>query len=230
MGLQMSLEEVPLMQKKIIGQCNWVGKPVITATQMLESMITNPRPTRAEATDVANAVLDGTDALMLSAETASGDYPIESLKTMVRIAESTEPYFDRANLERRFQERSQKNRQEQDAIPHAVADLAAQTKPAAIVTTTTSGLTPRLVSKFRPKMPILCASTNERVQRQMSVVWGVEAIQTPLTPNTDETVQGAIDVFLRHHKLNCGDQVIVTAGVPPGIAGTTNMILLQEVK
>jgi pyruvate kinase len=231
MGLQMELEEVPLMQKKIIDQCTWTGKPVITATQMLESMITNPRPTRAEATDVANAILDGTDALMLSAETAAGQYPLESLKTMVRIAEKTEPYFDRANMERKFYDHVRKDGMlSHDAIAHAVAELASQTRPSAIVTTTTSGLTPRLVSKFRPKMPILCAAWKERVQRQLAVVWGVEAVLVPEPTNTDETIHVAIDTLLRHRKLNCGEHVIVTAGVPTGMPGNTNMILLQEVK
>ena len=231
MGLQMELEEVPLMQKKIIDQCTWAGKPVITATQMLESMIGNPRPTRAEATDVANAVLDGTDALMLSAETAAGQYPLESLRTMVRIAEKTEPYFDRPNLERRFQDRLKRDgMQTFDAIAHAVAELASQTRPSAIVTTTTSGHTPRLVSKFRPRMPILCAAWKELVQRQLSVVWGVEAVLVPKPTNTDDTIHAALDTLLRHRKLNCGEHVIVTAGVPTGVPGNTNMILLQEVK
>lgn len=232
MGLQMDLEEVPLMQKRIIDHCMWAGKPVITATQMLESMISNPRPTRAEATDVANAVLDGTDAVMLSAETAAGQYPIESLKTMVRIAERTEPYFDQANLQRRYLERARKEGMSQaNAIASAVAQLASQIRPAAIVTTTTSGGTPKLVSKFRPRVPILCAAWKERVQRQLAVVWGVETVLVPSTPNnTDQTIHTAIDALLRHRRLKCGEHVIVTAGVPPGAAGNTNMILVQEVK
>jgi pyruvate kinase len=231
MGLQIDIEEVPLMQKKIIDQCTWAGKPVITATQMLESMMNNPRPTRAEATDVANAVLDGTDALMLSGETAAGLYPIESVKTMVRIAERAEPYFDHANLERRFQDRLRKEgTNHTDGIAHAVAQLAALTKPAAIVTTTTSGQTPKLVSKFRPKAQILCAAWKERVQRQMALVWGVDTVLVPPPTNTDETIQTALDCLIRQKRLNCGDQVIVTAGVPPGMAGNTNMILIEEVR
>lgn len=232
MGLQMDLEEVPLMQKRIIDHCLWAGKPVITATQMLESMVSNPRPTRAEATDVANAVLDGTDAVMLSAETAVGDYPLEAVRTMVRIAERTEPYFDLRNLERKYQERIRRDGIGQaDAIASAVAQLASQIKPGAIVTTTTSGQTPRLVSKFRPRVPILCASWKERVQRQLAVVWGVETVLVPPTPhNTDETIHTAIDSLLRHRRLKCGENVIVTAGVPAGTAGNTNMMLIQEVK
>ncbi|HWD38245.1 MAG TPA: pyruvate kinase [Fimbriimonas sp.] len=231
MGLQMELEEVPLMQKRIIDQCLWAGKPVITATQMLESMITNSRPTRAEATDVANAVLDGTDALMLSAETASGGFPIEAVKTMVRIAEKAEPYFSQANLERRFQEKTRKEGLgNTDAIAHVVAQLASLIKPAAIVTPSTSGQTPRLVSRFRSKTPILCATWNEKVMRQLAIVWGVEAVLVPPPTNTDETIHTAIDALLRKHKLDCGDNVIVTAGVPAGTPGNTNMILTQQVR
>jgi pyruvate kinase len=231
MGLQIDIEEVPLMQKRIIDQCNWAGRPVITATQMLESMIENPRPTRAEATDVANAVLDGTDALMLSGETAAGKFPIEAVKTMARIAERTEPYFDNAGLERRFQEKVRKEGIDHtDAIAHAVAQLAWRIKPAAIVTTTTSGQTPKLVSKFRPKTAILCATWKERVQRRMAVVWGVETVMVEHPNSTDEAIQAAIDALMRKKRLACGNQVIVTAGVPAGQPGNTNMILLQEVR
>jgi pyruvate kinase len=219
------------MQKRIIDQCNWAGRPVITATQMLESMIENPRPTRAEATDVANAVLDGTDALMLSGETAAGKFPIEAVKTMARIAERTEPYFDNAGLERRFQEKVRKEGIDHtDAIAHAVAQLAWRIKPAAIVTTTTSGQTPKLVSKFRPKTAILCATWKERVQRRMAVVWGVETVMVEHPNSTDEAIQAAIDALMRKKRLACGNQVIVTAGVPAGQPGNTNMILLQEVR
>jgi pyruvate kinase len=231
MGLQMDLEEVPLMQKKIIDQCSAAGKPVITATQMLESMINNPRPTRAEATDVANAVLDGTDALMLSAETAAGDYPIESVKTMVRIAERTEPFFNQDALEQKLKDHNRKHPQSQaDAIAQAVAQLASHIRPAAIITTTTSGQTPKLVSKFRSKTPIYCAAYSEIVQRQLAIVWGVESLLIPKSESTDETIQQAIDVFLRKKLLNCGDTVIITAGVPVGVPGNTNMILTQEVR
>jgi pyruvate kinase len=231
MGLQMDLEEVPLMQKRIIDMCSAAGKPVITATQMLESMIVNPRPTRAEATDVANAVLDGTDALMLSAETAAGQYPIDSVKTMVRIVEKTEPFFNQDALERKLKDHHRKHAQTQaDAIAQAVAQLASHIHPAAIVTTTTSGQTPKLVSKFRSKTPIYCAAWSERVQRQLAVVWGVESLLVPQPDTTDETIQQAVDAFLRKKLINCGDTVIVTAGVPVGVPGNTNMILTQEVR
>lgn len=228
MGLQMDIEDVPLVQKKIIERCSHAGKPVITATQMLESMIQSPRPTRAEATDVANAILDGTDALMLSGETASGQYPIECVKTMARIAEKTEPVFDREKIDRRFRDASEVSHTE--AVAFGVAELAKILKPAAVVTTTTSGQTARLVSRFRPKCPILCATWNDATWRQMSVVWGVEAIRVEKPVDTDENVASALDGFVRRDRLKVGDEVIVTAGVPAGVAGNTNLILTQMVK
>lgn len=230
LGLQMDIELVPLMQKRIIDACTWAGVPVITATQMLESMIENPRPTRAEATDIANAVLDGTDALMLSGETAAGRFPVECVRTMARIAIAAEGRFDRTRMEDLWRARVVEGSVDHtDAIAHAVGQLARQLHPAAIVTTTTSGLTPRRVSKFRPQVPILCATYTDRVRRQLSVVWGVEAITMDLSESTDETVQGAIDTFLRAGRLQCGDLVIVTAGVPAGHAGNTNLIMTQLV-
>lgn len=230
LGLQMDLEEVPLAQKRIIERCTIAAKPVITATQMLESMIINPRPTRAETTDVANAILDGTDAVMLSGETAAGQYPVECVKTMVRIAEKTETIFDRARLERNYEEHLGQSVNHTEAVAHAVAQLSAAIKPDAIVTTTTSGQTARLVSKFRPKAPILCATYSSRVQAQMAVVWGVEAIKVDLPATTDDAVEHSIDGFFRRKKLKCDDLVIVTAGVPAGVAGNTNMIMTQVVK
>lgn len=231
LGLQMAMEQVPMMQKRIIDACTWAGVPVITATQMLESMIENPRPTRAEATDIANAVLDGTDALMLSGETAAGKYPVECVRTMARIAFVAESRFDRRRIDLAWRERIKVGAVDHtDAIAHAVGSLAAQLAPAAIVTTTTSGLTPRRVSKFRPDVPILCATYDDRTRRQLGVVWGVEAITMPLVESTDETVGSAIDAFLRQGRLQCGDEVIVTAGVPAGHAGNTNLIMTQVVK
>jgi pyruvate kinase len=230
MGLQMDIEDVPLMQKKIISQCTNAGKPVITATQMLESMIENPRPTRAEATDIANAVLDGTDALMLSAETASGAHPIECVKTMVRIAEKAEGHFDGTAIEKAFTERLKHGLSHTDAIAHSVSDLAGLIKPQAILTITTSGQTSRLVSKFRPKAPILCATSSERTQGQMAVVWGVEALFVKSTADTQEAIHNAIDCFYRHKRLRHQDMVIITAGVPSGVPGNTNLIQTEIVK
>lgn len=230
MGLQLDIDEVPMLQKRIIAECAWAGKPVITATQMLESMIHSPRPTRAEATDVFNAILDGTDAVMLSGETAAGDYPIECVKTMVRIAERAEGLYNRTAQEAEFYERARKGVNHTDAIAHAVSSLTNLLDPKAIITTTTSGQTPRLVSKFRPKAPILCATWNARTQARMAVVWGVESVLIPLPETTDETIQKAIDTFYRHKRLKLGDRVIVTAGVPAGQPGHTNMILTETVR
>ncbi|MEZ0327223.1 MAG: pyruvate kinase [Fimbriimonas sp.] len=230
MGLQMDIEEVPIMQKQIICQCTEAGKPVITATQMLESMINLPRPTRAEATDVANAILDGTDAVMLSAETSIGKYPMECVRTMVRIAEKAEAIYDREKIERDFQERAITGVSHTDALAHAVSELAGLIKPNAIVCTSTSGQTPRLVSKFRPKAPILCATWRDKTYHQMAVVWGVEAIMVDLPSTTDEEIEGAIREFVSCKRLKKGDMVIVTAGVPVGEPGNTNLILTQIVK
>lgn len=228
LGLQMDLEEVPLVQKKVIAKCAQAGKPVITATQMLESMMRSPRPTRAEATDVANAILDGTDAVMLSGETAAGDYPIEAARTMVRIAERAETLFDyrRRSMEARAKAAALECT---EAVALAATDLAESLRVKAVLTTTASGHTSRMVSKFRPKAPILCVAWDARTQRQLAVVWGVETLLLDVPPTTDEIVSIAIDAFLREKQLKIGDRVVVTAGVPPGIAGNTNLILVQTV-
>ena len=230
MGLQMDIEDVPVMQKKIIHECAFAGKPVITATQMLESMIHNPRPTRAEATDVANAILDGTDAVMLSGETASGQYPIECVKTMARLAEKAETIYDRNRIERDFQDKLRGGVAHTDAIAHAVSDLAHCLRAGAIVTTTTSGQTPRLVSKFRPRQPILCATWDDVTHRQLAVIWGVETVRIPLPESTDDIIRDAIDEFLVEKRLKLGELVIITAGIPAGTPGHTNMIVTQVVK
>jgi pyruvate kinase len=229
LGLQMDIEDVPIAQKKIIQRCATLGVPVITATQMLESMVTAPRPTRAEATDIANAILDGTDAVMLSGETAVGAFPLEAVGYMARISEKAEAVYD---AEQRVRELCEigTNMSHTEAVAHAVAQLAATIKPKAIVTTTTSGQTARLVSKFRPRSPILCATWNPKTQAQMAVVWGVEAVSIPLPNTTDEIIANAIDGFLKKKRLKFGDLVIVTAGVPAGTPGNTNLILTQIVR
>lgn len=223
MGLQMDIEDVPLAQKRIIRAGIKASKPVITATQMLESMTRAPRPTRAEATDVANAILDGTDAVMLSGETAAGDYPIEAVRYMARIAEKAESAFDRSDW---FSDLDASD--ETEAIAQAVAQIAAQIRPKAIVTTTTSGQTARLISKFRPRVPILCATWEELTERQMSVVWGVDAAHIDLPVDTDAQMENAIDAFLKAKRLKVGDTVIVSAGVPAGTPGNTNLIMVRK--
>lgn len=229
LGLQMNPEDVPMAQKAIIRLANRLGKPVITATQMLESMMLAPRPTRAEVADVANAILDGTDAVMLSGETATGAYPTECVRTMARIAGKAETMLDHQALLEGPGERGSRI-PASHAIAQAVARLAETTQPRAILTTTTSGQTARLVSKFRPCTPILCATWNPKTHCQMSVVWGVESLHVPLPTNTDEIVQNAMDGFVRRRRLRTGDRVIVTAGVPAGTPGNTNLILNEVVK
>lgn len=230
MGLQMELEDVPLAQKRIIERCSEAAKPVITATQMLESMMSSPRPTRAETTDVANAILDGTDAVMLSGETAAGLYPVECVKTMVKIAEKTETMYDRSRIENRFYEKVLSGVSQTEAVCHSAASLSSQLKAQAIIATTVSGATAQFVSKFRPKVPILCATWNPRTRAQLAVVWGVEAIEVKSSLATDECVKDSIDAFFRHKRLKVDDRVVVVAGVPIGISGLTNMIRTEVVK
>lgn len=229
MGLQMDVEDVPLAQKRIIQYCNQEGIPVITATQMLESMIVNPRPTRAEATDIANAVLDGTDAVMLSGETASGDYPIEAVRYMAKIALTAEAQLDHAGILETACQPS-KPISKTEAVARAAVQLASSTKPKAILTTTTSGQTARLVSKFRPNSPILCATWAKQTLHQMAVAWGVEAILIDPPDHTEDIVAKAIAGFVEKKRLKLDDLVIITAGVPAGVPGHTNLILMEVVK
>jgi len=226
MGLQMEIEDVPIAQKRIIRAALKACKPVITATQMLESMVVAPRPTRAEATDVANAILDGTDAVMLSGETAAGAYPIEAVEYMAKIARKTESVFDHdswlSDFEGKFSE-------DTIAVAFACAQLASRLHPDAILTTTTSGQTARLVSRFRPKAPILCATWSPETYRQVSVMWGVRAALIPEPTTTDRQIADAIAHFVQAKRLKLGDNVIVTAGVPAGKPGNTNLIMIQRV-
>ena len=219
MGLQMDIEDVPLAQKRIIERCSEASKPVITATQMLESMMFSPRPTRAEATDVANAILDGTDAVMLSGETAAGQYPLDCVRTMVRIAERADAYYDRSKVESRFYEKVLSGISQTEAVCHSAAGLSAQLKSQAIVTTTVTGLTARSVSKFRPKVPILCTTFDDRTKAQLAIIWGVEAMSVKESQTIDETIQDSIAAFFRAKRLKVGDSVVVVAGVPVAVAG-----------
>lgn len=225
LGLQMDIEDVPAAQKRIIFHCNAVGKPVITATQMLESMMASPRPTRAEATDVANAILDGTDAVMLSGETASGLYPVMAVKTMAKIAEKTDPYVIRSARQNENRARGGHT----EAVAHGAVDMAQSIGAKAIVTTSTSGTTPRQVSKYKPTMPILTLCWNPRVLPQMSLVWGVEATYADMQMDTDQALSTAVQMFLRHKLIKLGDTVVMTAGYPVGTAGNTNLILVKTV-
>ncbi|HLO96976.1 MAG TPA: pyruvate kinase, partial [Fimbriimonas sp.] len=217
----------PRLQKRIIERCGEYGRPVITATQMLESMMANPRPTRAEVSDVFNAITDGTDAVMLSGETAAGQYPIECVKVMARIAIEAEYELGETIYLRQAKVEPEEHT---EAIALAVATLERQLAPAAIITTSTSGQTPRLVSKYRPKSNILCASWNQATVNYMAVVWGVEACMIDPPQSTDDILKNATEVFCECGRLRNGDMVIFTAGVPAGKPGSTNLIMTQEIK
>jgi pyruvate kinase len=227
LGVEIPAEEVPLVQKMLIQKCNKAGKPVITATQMLESMVTNPRPTRAEASDIANAILDGSDAIMLSGETASGQYPLEAVQTMARIAIRTEASLHHSDILKG--KGIQLQRTTTDAISHATAQISHELGAAAIVTSTQTGYTARMVSKYRPQSTIVAVTPSLKTVRRMQLLWGVYSVLGPSFNNTDEMVQSAIASSLKAELVKDGDLVVVTAGVPAGMSGTTNMIRVHVV-
>lgn len=225
MGVEIPLEDVPVMQKLIIKKCYESGKIVVTATQMLDSMMKNPRPTRAESTDVANAIYDGTSAIMLSGETAAGMYPVEALKTMVRIALRTEQDI---NYWQRFHERhTMSNPDMTNAISHATCMMSEDLNAAAIITVTKSGRTARMVSKYRPATPIVCGCLTEKVYRQMGLSWGIYPLLLEEKNNADDLFDHAVDATEKAGYISKGDVVILTAGVPLGVSGTTNLIKVQ---
>lgn len=227
LGVEIPAEEVPLVQKKMIKKCNHVGKPVITATQMLDSMQRNPRPTRAEASDVANAIFDGTDAIMLSGETAAGKYPVESVLTMSRIAERAESALEYREIFVRQSSAQQTTITE--AISQSVANSALDLDAKAIITPTESGYTARMVSKYRPKSPIIAVTRSEQVMRRLCLIWGVLPIKGEEARNTDEMFQLAVDDSIKAGLVRLGDLVIITAGVPVGRSGTTNLMKVHHV-
>ncbi len=227
LGVEIPAEEVPLVQKRMIEKCNLAGKPVITATQMLDSMQRNPRPTRAEASDVANAIFDGTDAIMLSGETAAGRYPIESVQTMARIAERTEGALEYREILVRQSIAQQTSVTE--AISQAVANSALDLDANAIITATESGYTARMVSKYRPKAPIIAVTPVEQVIRRLALVWGVLPVKGEEARTTDEMFDMAVDRAMKTGCVNLGDVVVITAGVPIGRSGTTNLIKVHHV-
>ncbi|MGL4344960.1 MAG: pyruvate kinase [Cellulosilyticaceae bacterium] len=226
LGVEIPTEEVPVVQKLLIKKANALGKPVVTATQMLESMIKNPRPTRAEASDVANAIYDGTSAIMLSGETAKGDYPIEAVMTMSRIAKMAEETSTLYNLPMS----EVGNVSMTNAISHATCTSARDLEAAAIVTITKSGHTARSVSKFKPSCPIIACTNNERVFRQLSLVWGcIPQLIDFEQESTDEVFANAVATAEKAGYAYQGDVVVLTAGVPVGVAGTTNILKVQYV-
>ncbi|WP_078408849.1 pyruvate kinase [Priestia abyssalis] len=226
LGVEIPAEEVPLVQKRLIAACNEMGKPVITATQMLDSMQNNPRPTRAEASDVANAIFDGTDAIMLSGETAAGKYPVESVEMMDRIArkaESSPIYKEQVN------HTSQGQVTITDAMAKAVTVTARTLDAKAILTPTESGYTANIVSKHRPSCPIIAVTPHKRVLNQLGLVWGVHPILFESPDNTDEMMGKAIQAAVEKKFIKHGDVTVISAGVPVREAGTTNMMKVHVV-
>ncbi|RCJ29131.1 pyruvate kinase [Nostoc minutum NIES-26] len=225
LGVELPAEDVPVLQKRLIATANRLGIPIITATQMLDSMVSNPRPTRAEVSDVANAILDGTDAVMLSNETAVGNYPVEAVATMARIAERIEQEEAHSTVRQlRDTRRSIPN-----AISQAVSQIAEQLGAAAIMTLTQTGATARNVSKFRPSTPILAVTPHVNVARQLQLVWGVKPLLVLGLPSTGQTFQAAINVAQERMLLSEGDLVVMTAGTLQGVAGSTDLIKVEVV-
>lgn len=227
MGVEIPFELIPAIQKTIIAKGYMAGKQVITATQMLESMMHNPRPTRAEITDVANAIYDGTSAIMLSGETAAGKHPVEAVRTMALIAQTTEKDI---NYGSRFNKRTETFTHDiTNAISHATVTTAQDLNVKAIITVTKSGTTARMISKFRPVSPIIGCTTDEMVCRQMNMSWGVTPIMCEEKTNTDELFDHAIDMAEKAGLVEIDDLVVITAGIPLGIVGNTNMVKVHKV-
>ena len=227
LGVEIDFTELPGIQKNIIERSFSFGKPIVTATQMLDSMMVNPRPTRAEISDVANAIYDGTSAIMLSGETADGAYPVEALKTMSAIAERTETE-NHARVEY-LTEATNGKISVSDATAHAACLTAKDVNAAAIVTVSESGTTARLLSKYRPQQPIIACVMKEQVQRQLSLSWGITSLMMPLAHSTDELIEMSTALAKENGFLHNGELAVVTAGVPVGISGTTNMIKIHMV-
>jgi len=228
MGVEIPFEKIPAIQKTLIYKGYRAGKQVITATQMLESMITNPRPTRAEITDVANAIYDGTSAIMLSGETAAGAFPIDTVKTMALIAETTEKNID---YKHQFSNNSKGDSNDSiaDAIAHATVTTAHDLNAKAIITVTKGGGTARLISKYRPQAMIIGCTTSERVCRQLNMSWGVTPYVIDEKSNTDELFNTAVETAEKRRLVEAGDIAVITAGVPIGISGTTNLMKVEKV-
>ena len=227
LGVEIDFTELPGIQKNVIDRSFSFGKPIVTATQMLDSMMVNPRPTRAEISDVANAIYDGTSAIMLSGETAAGAYPVEALKTMSAIAERTEnePHY----RDERFKDAAHGQISVSDATAHAACLTARDVNAAAIVTVSESGNTARLLSKYRPTQPIIACGMDEQVQRQLSLSWGITSLLMGPAKSTDELIEMSTALAQKNGYLHNGELAVVTAGVPVGVSGTTNMIKIHMV-
>ena len=226
MGVEVPFEQLPAMQKKLITKCRMLGKRVITATEMLESMIQNPRPTRAEISDVANAVYDGTSAIMLSGETAAGKYPILAVKTMAKIAETTEKNI---NYNKRFYNSEFRIKNSVDAISHATCAMSIDLDAKAVVACSLSGMTARMVSRFRSPVPIIGLTTNENTWRKLALSWGVIPAMCEKFTSTDVLFYMAKHIAKQTLGLNEGDKIVITGGDTPGQSGNTNLIKLDEI-
>jgi pyruvate kinase len=226
LGVELPAEDVPILQKRLISKCNKLGIPVITATQMLDSMVNNPRPTRAEVSDVANAILDGTDAVMLSNETATGNYPVEAVETMAAIAKRIEQEQRRISVDGDSNSKSSIA----NAISAAVSQIAEQLEASAIMTLTKTGATARNVSKFRPQTPILAVTPHVSVARRLQLVWGVKPLLVLDLSSTTQTFQAAMNIAEENNLLSAGDLVVMTAGTLQGVAGSTDLIKVELVQ
>ncbi len=226
MGVEVPFEMLPAMQKKLITKCRLLGKRVITATEMLESMIHNPRPTRAEISDVANAVYDGTSAIMLSGETAAGKYPVLAVQTMAKIAETAE---DNINYKKRFYSAEFHIRNAVDAISHSTCGMAIDLDAKAVVACSLSGMTARMVSRFRPPVPIIGLTTNENTWRKLALSWGVIPAICEHFTSTDVLFYMAKNIAKQTLTLEKGDRIVITGGSTLGVSGTTSLIKLEEI-
>lgn len=229
LGIEIPSDQVPLVQKHIIRRCRQLGKPVITATQMLESMINNPRPTRAESSDVANAVLDGTDAVMLSGESASGKYPIEAVSVMDRICRSVEAETDTIYQSLSFKRPEWKEKQVIEALCYSCSKLAEDVEASVIATITHSGTTARRIAKYRPNVPIVAFTESEIVARQLTLVWGVHSVKIDRLFDTDQSIERMEHYLLKHAWLNHGERAILSTGIPTAQKGRTNMIKISTI-
>lgn len=230
LGIEIPSEKVPLVQKTIIERCRTAGKPVITATQMLDSMINNPRATRAESSDVANAVLDGTDAVMLSGETAAGKYPVEAVRTMVKIIRSIEENAPSLYYSLKYRKPDWKEKQIIESLAYSCVTIADNVEARAIATITHSGNTARRIAKFRPNVPIVAFTESQTVRRQLNLVWGVESVRLEELFDTDISVKLMEDYLRKHGLVNAGDRVIIATGMPLAKRGRTNMVKVSTIE
>lgn len=230
LGIEIASERVPMVQKQIIDKCRTAGKPVITATQMLESMLSNPRPTRAESSDVANAVLDGTDAVMLSGETAAGEYPIEAVRVMDRICRTVERDASHIYDSLSYRKPEWKEKQVIESLAYSCVRMAEYVDARVISTITHSGNTARRIAKFRPKVPIIAFTESQKVRRQLNLVWGVKPVRLEEIFDTDSSVKLMEDYLKNHGMVNEGDRVIIATGMPIAKRGRTNMIKVSSIE